>query len=444
MAAKTATKSAKNAAPTASPVPGIAFVQELEGIKEYTLTSNGLRILLVPDDSVPVAGVMVTYHVGSKNEGAGYTGSAHLLEHLLFKGSEKFNHEMGTNADSLLESRGAILNASTWYDRTNYYTVLPAASVHLPIEIEADRMRTARFIESERASEMPIVRSEYEWHENRPGEVLDNLMFATAFEAHPYHHPVIGWKTDIENVSTERLHAFYNEFYWPNNATITVAGSFNEKEVLNTIKKEFGRHTTSPHAIQAPYTEEPPQQGQRRVTMKRAGTNTISLGYKIPSARHADMPALLMLTTILAGDKTSRLYRSFIDSAKATDASSTCTELYDPSLMITSLTLAPGVTHANAEKMLVLELENIKKSGISSGEITRAKRAIRRYMATRRDGAYALLSAVNEDLAVGDWTRFVTLPEALAAVTAADVKRVAQTYLIEDQSVVGWFINTAT
>lgn len=427
-----------------SPVPGISFVQELEGIKEYTLTSNGLRILLVPDDSVPVAGVMVTYHVGSRNEATGYTGATHLLEHLMFKGSENFDKKKGTGLDHLLESRGAMINATTWFDRTNYYAVVPASSVHLPIEIEADRMRTAKIREEDRKNEMPIVRNEFERGENSPIQALDKDIWSAAFLAHPYHHSTIGWRSDIEGVSIERLNQFYNDFYWPNNATLTVVGSFDEKGVLTLIRKEFGRHPKAPKPFPAMYTEEPAQQGQRRVTVKRAGTNMIGIGHKIPNGLHEDIPALLVLSNVLSGDNTSRLYRAFVDTAKATAVATDCYELRDPGLFLSYIWLAPKTSHTEAEKILMQVYQTIKEKGITAAELTSAKRAVRTSVASKRDGAYALLSSLNEDLATGDWTRFVQLPKAIMKVTAADVKRVANTYLIEDQSTFGQFINTAT
>lgn len=425
-----------------SPVPGIEFVRELGGIKEYLLKSNGLRILLVPDDSVPVAGVMVTYHVGSRNEATGYTGATHLLEHLMFKGSENFNHDKGTGMDRLLEAQGATINASTWCDYTNYYSVLPSSSINLPIQIEADRMRTARITRKDLNYEMPIVRNEYERGENLPARMLDEEMFAAAFKAHPYHHSTIGWKSDIEQVPVERLQQFYNDFYWPDNATLSIAGSFDENGALETVKKEFGRHPKAPRPFPTMYTVEPPQQGQRRVTIKRAGTNIMGIAHKIPGALHPDIPALTLLVEILAGDKTSRLYRAFIDSAKGTEAETYTYDFRDPSLLFTMITLATKTTHAEAEALVQKEYEAIKERGVTAAELARAKRSIRRQVANRRDGAYALLAYLNMDIAVGDWTRFVRLPEALAKVTAADIKRVAKTYLVEDQSTVGWFINT--
>jgi zinc protease len=424
-------------------VPGISFVRELGGISEYQLKSNRLRILLAPDTSVPVAGCMVTYHVGSRNEATGYTGATHLLEHLMFKGSEKFNTEKGTQMDRLLERKGAMLNATTWTDRTNYYEVLPKEALPLAIEIEADRMRTAVFSESDKSTEMPVVRSEYQMNENSPHTALDEAMWAAAFIAHPYHHSTIGWLSDIEKVSVERLKQFYDDFYWPNNATVSIAGNFDEKEVLTLIKRYFGVYPSAPKPFPEMYTEEPLQQGQRRVVVKRTGMNIVSVMHKIPNALHEDIPALLMLATILDDDKSSRLYRKFVDTALATNAHVACYQLRDPGLFNTVITAAPSVPHSKIESLLMKEYDAVATGGVTAAELARAKQSWRVYRARRLDGPYALLSALNEDIATGDWSRFVTLPEAIARVTRADVKRVARTYLTEDQSTVGWFVDTS-
>ena len=263
-------------------VPGISFVQELGGIKEYLLKSNGLRILLANYPSSPVAGCMVTYHVGSRNEATGYTGATHLLEHLMFKGSANFNKEKGNTVWHLLETKGARVNATTWFDRTNYYEVLPAEYLPSAIALEADRMRTAHIREEDRQSEMTVVRNEFERGENDPMEAVDKQIWALAYQAHPYHHSTIGWQSDIEKVSIERLQQFYNDFYWPNNATVTIAGGFDEGTVLKSIKKEFGVHSKAPHKFPDMYTEEPKQEGERRSVVKRVGSDVIGTGYKIP------------------------------------------------------------------------------------------------------------------------------------------------------------------
>jgi zinc protease len=424
-------------------VPGITFVREVEDISEYLLESNELRILLLPDNAVPVVGCMVTYHVGSKNEATGYTGATHLLEHLMFKGTEKFHPEKGTSLDMLLESKGAVVNATTWYDRTNYYEIVPRDVLPLAIEIEADRMRTARIDEADRESEMPVVRNEFERGENFPSEALDKEVWSAAFIAHPYHHSTIGWRSDIEKVSIERLKQFYDDFYWPNNATVSIVGSFDTEEALQLIKKYFGVHPKAPKPFPAMYTEEPKQEGQRRVTVKRAGVHMVGIAHKIPEATHEDIPALLMLSSVLFEDKTSRLYRTFVDTALATDVTVYCSQFHDPGLFQTFITLAPKTSHEKAEALLFKEYKKIADNGITATELSQAKRAARIALASRRDGPFALLASLNEDIASGDWTRFVTLRSALEKVTTKDVQRVAKKYLVEDQSVAGWFINTA-
>ncbi|MBM4211184.1 MAG: insulinase family protein, partial [Gammaproteobacteria bacterium] len=187
------------------------FIEEKHGIACYQLRRNGLNILLEKDQTVPVVGFQITYHVGSRHEATGYTGATHLLEHLMFKGSKNFNKQLGNNIDRM-ENVGAQLNATTWMDRTNYYMVLPKE--HLPeiVAIEADRMRGAFIDEQDRQLEMTVVRNEFEQGENDPSGALYKHILATVFQAHPYHHDTIGWQSDIENVSIERLRQFYHDF----------------------------------------------------------------------------------------------------------------------------------------------------------------------------------------------------------------------------------------
>ncbi len=426
-------------------VAGTTFVRSLEGIHEYRLGANGLQILLSPDPTAPVAGIMVTYRVGSRNEAIGYTGATHLLEHLMFKGSDNFNKKKGGTVWDLLETKGALVNATTWNDRTNYYEVLPQEHLPIAIALEADRMRTAFIREADRISEMPVVRNEFERGENLPMEALDKQLWALAYEAHPYHHSTIGWRSDIEQVPIARLKKFYDDFYHPDNATVSVIGGFDAAATLATIVKKFGAHGKAPAAYPAMYTEEPKQEGERRAVVKRAShTNMIALAHKIPGATDVDLPALLTLALILGDGKTSRLYRALVDSAIATDVTTTCYQFRDPSLLISYITLAPRRRHEAVEKKVKQEFEKIIAKGVTAQEVMRAKRSLRAYIASRRDGPYALLSSLNEEIAIGDWTRFVTLPQALSQVTAKDVRRVAKKYLVDDQSTIGYFIGTGT
>ncbi len=424
-----------------SSVPGVSFLRELEGIQEYTLDSNGLRILLISDTSAPVAGCMVTYHVGSRNEAIGFTGATHMLEHLMFNGSSKFPKESGKVTD-FLEAKGALLNATTFFDRTNYYEVLPMEHLPLAITFEADRMRTAFIREEDRSKEMTVVRNEFERGENDPHEALEKQLWAVAYQAHPYHHSTIGWRSDIEEVPIERLQQFYDEFYWPDNATVTIAGNFDQREVLELVQQTFGQHPRAPKPYPAMYTKEPAQEGERRAIVKRSGADIVGIAHKIPEGNHPDMAALLVLDSILSNGKTSRLYRGLVDTRKALEVNVLLYQLHDPSLVITFATLTPDTPHQVVEKKIKDIYEEIKTKGVTAKELSFAKRAIRVANSQQRDGLYSLLSSLNEDLATGDWTRFVTLPHQIEKVTAKDVQRVARTYFVDDQSTVGWFINT--
>jgi zinc protease len=308
---------------------------------------------------------------------------------------------------------------------------------------EADRMRTAHITEKDRVDEMPIVRNEFERGENLPLEALDKQIWAIAYQAHPYHHSTIGWRSDIEKVSIERLKQFYDDFYWPDNATVTVIGNFKEKETLALIAKEFGIYPKKPGAYPAVYTEEPKQEGERRAQVSRAGNDIVGIAHKIPHALHADMPALLVLATILDNGKASRFYKALVDTALATEVATYCYELHDPGLFFTYATLTPGTKHEKAEKIIVDTYRTIATKGVSVPELARARRLLRTSLAQRKDGPYQYLAVLNESIATGDWTHFVSIPEAVGKVTAADVKRVAQTYFIDSQSTKGHFMNSA-
>ena len=211
-----------------------------EGITEYKLNSNGLKVLLVPQPGAPVVAFMVVYLVGSRNEAVGHTGATHLLEHMLFKGTPTYNKHNGTQIAAVLQKQGAVFNADTWYDRTRYFEMLPNDQLELAIHLEADRMRNSFIADDDRQSEMTVVRNELERGENDPGRVLDQRVWATAFREHPYHHPTIGWRSDVEGIPTERLKEFYNVYYYPNNAVALLVGQFEEAQALDLIAKHFG------------------------------------------------------------------------------------------------------------------------------------------------------------------------------------------------------------
>jgi len=417
------------------------YVKSSGGIDEYHCTLNDLTVLLMEDHSAPVATFMVTYHVGSRNEAIGHTGSTHILEHMMFKGSKNFNKENGKPIWTVLQNIGAQINATTWMDRTNYFELLPSEHLESAIAIEADRMRNLLIKDEERQTEMTVVRNEFERGENDPFDTLDKNMWATAYQAHPYHHSTIGWRSDIEGVSTERLREFYETFYWPNNATLTIIGDFNKDDVLQMILNNYGKIPKSPHAIPEMYTTEPEQEGARRFVIKRSGqTGIVGIAHKTPEGLHKDNYTFQILSRILGDGKSSRLYKKIVDKGLATSVSMWDFPFHDNGLFITYVFLTPNVNHKDAEKIILDEYELIKNKGVTDEEIARAKGQIRAEQAYSRDGSYSIASNLNEAIATGDWTYYTNYFENINKVTKEDIKRIVDTYLIEDKSTTGYFI----
>ena len=433
------TVTALRATPVA--VEGFTHVKSRGGIDEYTLDANGLQVLLIPETSAPVITFMVTYHVGSRNEVTGTTGSTHLLEHLMFKGSVNYNRDKGNSVDQLLSRTGAQFNATTYLDRTNYYENLGSDQLAMVVGMEADRMRNLLLRESDRRPEMTVVRNEFERGENSPIQSLIKEIFAAAYVAHPYHHNTIGWRSDIEKVTIEKLREFYDTFYWPDNATVTLVGDFQSAEALGLIKQHYGVITRAPRPIPQVYTEEPEQTGPRRVVVKRPGQlGVVAIAHKSPAATHPDFPALAILGSILGDGKNSRLYRELTDKNLSTGVFTGPFALRDPSLHFTFIPLAPGASHEQVEKIAVDEVEKLKQHGVTATEVQVAIAKALADSAYQRDGSFAIAGKINEFIAAGDWTLYVTLDEALQQVTPADVLRVANKYLNVDQSTTGWFI----
>lgn len=427
------------AAPVA--VEGFSHVKSVGGIDEYRLDANGLRVLLLPDRSAPVVTFMVTYHVGSRNEVTGTTGATHLLEHLMFKGSPNYNRTKGNSIDQFLESVGAQYNATTWLDRTNYYAELGSEHLEGYMAIEADRMRNLWLREEDRRPEMTVVRNEFEIGENDPQQALDKEIFAAAFQAHPYHHSTIGWRSDIEKVAIEKLREFYDTFYWPDNATATIIGDFDPATALGLVKKYYGAYPKAPKPIPQVYTEEPEQTGPRRVMVQRAGElGYVGVAYKSPAGSHPDYPALNLLAIILANGKTSRFYRALTDKNLTTNVSADAGYFHDPSLFQIYAGLAPGAKHEEVEKIILEEIARVRTEGVTDAEVATAIGKYKAATAYGRDGSFAIASRINEDIAAGDWTLYFRVEEATLKLTAADIKRVANLYLDHNKSTTGWFV----
>jgi zinc protease len=427
------------AAPVAA--EGYTHVKTVDSIDEYTLKSNGLQVLLLPEHSSPTLTFMVTYRVGSRNEVTGTTGATHILEHLMFKGTTQHNRSKGNSFDQLLERTGAITNATTALDRTNYYQTIGSGQLAEVVDLEADRMRHLRLLDSTRQAEMTVVRNEYERSENSPFMALYKEIYQVAYVAHPYHHSTLGHRSDIEKVKIEKLREFYDTFYWPNNATVTIVGDFQPKNALALVKKSFGVYPKSPKPIPALYTEEPPQDGPRRLVVKRPGElGVVAIAHKITAATHPDYAAISLFSAILADGKNSRLYKAITDKNMSTGVSNDAGYNHDPSLHMLFLPLAPGVKHEDVEKIALQEIERVKRDGVTTAELQAAVAKTLANAAFERDGSYAVASGLNDSIAVGDWSLYYRLENAIRKVTVEDIQRVANSYFNEDQSTTGWFV----
>jgi zinc protease len=424
-------------------------VETFGGITQYRLQSNGMPILLVPNHASPVFTFMVVYHVGSRNEAPGNTGSAHLLEHMIFnKSTENFGRAKGHKTfQEVLYEAGADFsstNMTTWYDRMNGYSTLPADKLELAMKIEADRLGRALILDSERQSEMSVVRNEFEIGENNPTQALFKSVVGTAIQAHPYHWSTIGYRSDIEGVTTEKLREHYRNFFWPNNAQAILVGDFDPQRALEIFAREFGAFEPSAHEIPEVITVEPPQEGERRTIVKRPGTvSLVMLGYMRPGTLHPDFIPLEILRTILAWGVNSRLHQAVVETQLASDVSTLNFMLRDPFPLLVHATVAPGQAPEKVEESIKATIHALAESGVTEDELRRAKQQIETAVIRSRDGTYQLTSALGEAVASADWKFFLTYVDRINAVTADEVKRVAAAYLVPDRATVGWFVPTA-
>ncbi len=414
------------------------FVKASGGIEEYRLTRNGLTVLLLPQTAAPVVTFMVTYRVGSRNERAGLTGATHLLEHLMFKGTERYNKDNGTAIFPTLQRVGAVVNATTWFDRTNYYELLPKEHLALAVEVEADRMRNARVRDEDLASERTVVLNELDRGENDPTRKLLQALHATAYFAHPYGHPTIGWRSDVEQVSAAGLRHFYDTYYWPDNATASVIGDFDRLEALDLVERHFGAISAAPDPFEHNVTAEPPQIGERRVTVRQAGQlGAVMMGYKSVAALDADADALDVLAVALGNGKSSRLYRRLTDQGLTTGVFAYAPRLRDPGLFIVYGALAPDVTHDEVEAALWETVQQVVTEGLTEAEIVRARNQVVAQEAFGRDGPYAIASQLNEAVAAGDWTLYTTYLDRIERVTPEAVQAAAERLFVRDTLTVG-------
>lgn len=414
-------------------------VASVEGITEYQLP-NGLKVLLLPDDSLDTVTVNIVYLVGSRDEGYGEAGMAHLLEHLLFKGTERH-----PDIKNEFTKRGARWNGTTSYDRTNYYEVLTASADNLDwaIALEADRMINSRIAKTDLDSEMTVVRNEFEAGENSPFSVLSERMASTAFVWHNYGRAIIGSRSDIENVPIERLQDFYRHYYQPDNAVLVVAGKFDEAAALNSISKHFGVIPHPKRQLRRTYTLEPTQDGERKVTLRRVGDTQIAATlYHIPAGSHSEYAAIDLLVSIIKQVPGGRLHKSLVESKLATAVFGFDRQLREAGFVFFGANLLPDMSLDDASQTLMNTLESLAEHPITAEELERARTRLLNKIEQLLTNTRNLATTITEFIAMGDWRLLFLHRDRIKQVTLEEVHRVANTYFKSSNRTLGLFIPT--
>src|SRR3989454_1850671 len=401
-------------------------IASVEGITEYQL-DNGLRVLLFPDSSQAKVTVNMTVLVGSRQEGYGETGMAHLLEHMVCKGTPRHPH-----VPKELQEHGAQFNGSTSSDRVNYFETLVATDENLEfaLELEADRMVNSYIKKEDLESEMTVVRNEFERGENSPGGVLGKRIAAAAYNWHNYGKPTIGNRSDIERVPVENLRAFYKKFYQPDNIVLVVAGKFDAANALGLVQKHFGAIPRPDRKLDNTWTEEPAQDGERLVTLRRVGdVGAVGVAYHIPAGPHEDMAALQVLANILSTQPSGRLYQALVETRKAASASAFARGEHDPGLMTLEAEVTRNPDWSGLDEvrdLIIATVEPIGAKGVTAEEVNRAKQQILKQRELAAADTAQIGISLSEWAAQGDWRLYFlhrdriekVKPEAVQAVAA--------------------------
>ena len=424
----------------AQPAPSrLTKVTAAEGITEYRL-DNGLRVLIFPDQSKPTVLVNITYLVGSRLEGYGETGMAHLLEHMMFKGTP-------TRPDvwKLLQEHGANFNGTTWWDRTNYFEEMPSSPDNLDfgLALEADRMVSSKIAAEDLAKEFSVVRNEFERSENQPESVLEDKMMATAFEWHNYGKSTIGSRSDIERVPIENLRAFYRRYYQPDNALLIIAGKFDEKRALDLVVKYFGAIARPARKLVPTWTVEPVQDGEREVILRRAGdVPLVGLVYHGVAGADRDKVAEDALVDILTNKPGGRLYKALVDKGLASEVSGNAYPMAEPGVTTFFAKLTKSGSPYQVSDIMTGIVESMGEKAIKTEEIDRWRAGFfREFDLILADTAKTGV-VLSEFAAMGDWRLFFLMRDRVRTTTAEDVARVAKAYFKRSNRTLGLFIPT--
>jgi len=416
-----------------------AQVREVEGVHEYRLP-NGLQVLLIPDASKPTVTVNVTYRVGSRMEGYGETGMAHLLEHLMFKSTKNV-----AQVSTELSKRGMQFNGTTSEDRTNYYETFPSdpAQLSWALKTEAERMVHANVIKKDLDSEMTVVRNEMESGENSPFRILMEKTNAAAFEWHAYGKSTIGARSDVENVDIPRLQAFYRKYYQPDNATLIVAGKFDAQKTLAQIAQDFGAIPKPARVIEPTYTVEPVQDGEREVTLRRVGgEQDLFVTYHTPSIASPDMPAFSVIANALGDTPNGRLHKRLVETGKATQVFAWAARHTDPGTFNAAVLLKKDDDLGAAQKIFLDTIEGLKSEPVTADELKRAQLQIDKSFDQLLANPQSLCLTLSDFIAGGDWRLLFLQRDRVDALTVDQVNQVAARWIKPSNRTLGRFVPT--
>lgn len=422
----------------AAPAGLHAQAADFSDIQEHTL-DNGLKIYTREVRVAPVVSVNVFYRVASRNEATGITGISHLLEHMMFKGSQNFPKGV---FEQKIRERGGIQNAGTWTDFTYYWQLIQSDYLEMCLEMEADRMTGALFNAEDLVSEMPVVRSELEGRESSPDSRLWDIVNATAFTAHSYQWPIIGWRSDVEGITRDEIYDFYRRYYGPNNAAVVLVGDFDTQEAVALVKKHFGHLEPIPEPP-AVRTVEPEQRGERTAVLKLAGTSErVLMAWPNPDGSSSEHYALDVLEQILSGGRASRLHQALVETGLATSAWAFNSTKADASLFYTGATAQQGRSADELRTALLAELDAIKKSPPTEQELARAKRQIEAAFVFNNDDVRNQAVLLGRAVMTTGLDTLKSYLPGIRAVTAEQVSDAARRFLVEDRRTVGKFIPT--
>ncbi len=417
-------------------------ITSIEGITEYRL-ENGPQLLLFPDPSKSMVTVNMTVFVGSRHEGYGEAGMAHLLEHMLFKGTP-----MHPNIPKTLTGLGADFNGTTWLDRTNYYETLPATSerqaqenLEFAIRFEADRLLNSYVKGEDLASEMTVVRNEFERGENSPPRVLMQRVQAAAYEWHNYGRSTIGNRSDIERVPIDRLQAFYRKFYRPDNIMLVVAGKFEPEQAIKLVEKYFGSLKSPDVPLDKTYTTEPAQDGERTVVLRRVGnTQLIDLAYHVPSGGDRDYAAVEMLAYIFGTEPSGRLYKDLVLTEKASSINAFSMALHDPGLIMFGAEVPKEKSLEDARSAFIDAIEKVAEKPVTADELNRARTQFLKDRELRSTDSKEIAIELSEWAAQGDWRLYFLFRDYIESLKPEEVTAAASKYLTRNNRTVGLFI----